>query len=94
MTCLTEENDLVTEFGDTFDSYMRDAKNGKSVDKFIRSVKDSVRYFQELEANSGLAGNLRFADVSNDQLQELQNYMRNLNQVSKSLFKVYGNEIR
>ena len=94
MTCLTEENDLVTEFGDTFDSYMRDAKNGKSVDKFIRSVKDSVRYFQELEANSGLAGNLRFADVSNDQLQELQNYMRNFNQVSKSLFKVYGNEIR
>lgn len=29
MTCLTEENDLVTG-GDTFDSYMRDAKNGKS----------------------------------------------------------------
>lgn len=94
MGCLTEENDLVTEFGDTFDSYMRDAKNGESVDRFIRSVKDSVNYFQELETNGGLAGSLRFADVSNEQLQELRTYMRDLNQVSKDLFKVYGNEIR
>ena len=94
MNCLTEENDLITEFGDTYDSYMRDARNGESVDKFIRSVKNSVKYFQELETNSGLAGNLRFADVSNEQLQELQTYMRDLNQVSKELFKVYGNEIR
>ena len=53
-----------------------------------------MKYFQELETNSGLAGNLRFADVSNEQLQELQTYMRDLNQVSKELFRVYGNEIR
>ena len=94
MKCLIKENDLITEFGDTYDSYMRDARNGESVDKFIRSVKNSVKYFQELETNSGLAGNLRFADVSNEQLQELQTYMRDLNQVSKELFRVYGNEIR
>ena len=93
MKGLTEENDLITEFGDVYDTYLRDAKNGESVEKFINSVKKSVQEFQRIKNDGGLAGKLRFTDLSNAQLQELQTYMRDLNQVSKELFKQYGNEV-
>ena len=93
MKGLTEENDLITEFGDVYDTYLRDAKNGESVEKFINSVKKSVQEFQRIKNDGGLAGKLRFTDFSNAQLQELQTYMRDLNQVSKELFKQYGNEV-
>ena len=79
MKGLTEENDLITEFGDVYDTYLRDAKNGESVEKFINSVKKSVQEFQRIKNDGGLAGKLRFTDFSNAQLQELQTYMRDLN---------------
>ena len=94
MHCLSEEAETINEFGDTFDAYIRDAKNGESAEKFIESIKKSVKYYQDLNNNSGLIGNLRFADMNNDQLRELQVYMRDLNQLSKELFNKYGNELK
>lgn len=94
MTQLTEANDNISQFGDTYDTYMRDAKNGESVEKFIKSIKDSVKYYEDLNNNGGLAGTLRYGEISNEQLKQLQTYMRKLDGLCKDLFNKYGNEIR
>jgi translation initiation factor 2 alpha subunit (eIF-2alpha) len=92
MTQLTEANDNISQFGDTYDTYMRDAKNGESVEKFIKSIKDSVKYYEDLNNNGGLAGTLRYGEISNEQIKELQDYMRHLNILSKELFNKYAEE--
>lgn len=92
MTQLTEANDNISEFGDTYDTYMRDAKNGESVEKFIKSIKDSVKYYEDLNNNGGLAGTLRYGEISSEQIKELQDYMRHLNILSKELFNKYAEE--
>lgn len=93
MTQLTEANDNISQFGDTYDTYMRDAKNGESVEKFIKSIKDSVKYYEDLNNNGGLAGTLRYGEISSEQLKQLQAYMRKLDGLCKDLFNKYGNEI-
>lgn len=92
MTQLTEATDNISQFGDTYDTYMRDAQNGESAEKFIKSIKDSVHYYQELNNNGGLAGNLRYGEMNDSQIKELQDYMRQLNILSKELFNTYAEE--
>ena len=46
MTQLTEANDNISQFGDTYDTYMG-CQNGESVEKFIKSIKDSVKYYED-----------------------------------------------
>ncbi|CAJ1227966.1 hypothetical protein LZY01_00020 [Levilactobacillus zymae] len=94
MQSLTDENETIEAFGDTYDTYMRNARNSESVDKFIRNIKQSVKYYHDLNEDGGLIGSLRYNEVSEDQLKELQKYMRNLSQLSKELFSKYGDEIR
>lgn len=94
MQTLTEENETVEALGDTFDTYMRNARNSESVEKFIRNIKQNVKYYHDLNEDGGLIGSLRYNEVSEDQLKELQKYMRDLNQLSKELFTKYGDEIR
>ena len=94
MQSLTDENETVESLGDTFDTYMRNARNSESVDKFIRNIKQNVKYYHDLNEDGGLIGSLRYNEVSEDQLKELQKYMRDLNQLSKELFSKYGDEIR
>ena len=94
MQSLTDENETVEALGDTFDTYMRNARNSESVDKFIRNIKQNVKYYHDLNEDGGLIGSLRYNEVSEDQLKELQKYMRDLNQLSKELFSKYGDEIR
>lgn len=94
MQSLTDENEIVEELGDTFDTYMRNARNSESVDKFIRNIKQNVKYYHDLNEDGGLIGSLRYNEVSDEQLKELQKYMRDLNQLSKELFGKYGAEIR
>ena len=94
MQTLTDENETVEALGDTFDTYMRNARNSESVEKFIRNIKQNVKYYHDLNEDGGLIGSLRYNEVSEDQLKELQKYMRDLNQLSKELFTKYGDEIR
>ena len=94
MQSLTDENETVEALGDTFDTYMRNASNSESVDKFIRNIKQNVKYYHDLNEDGGLIGSLRYNEISEDQLKELQKYMRDLNQLSKELFSKYGDEIR
>lgn len=94
MQSLTDENESVEALGDVFDTYMRNARNSESVEKFIRNIKQNVKYYHDLNEDGGLIGSLRYNEVSEDQLKELQKYMRDLNQLSKELFSKYGDEIR
>ena len=91
---LTNQNEIIAEFGDTYNTYMLAAKNGESVEKFIKSIRDGVKVFQDLNADNGLSGSLRYNEVSQQQLKELQKYMRDLNIVSKELFEKYGREVQ
>lgn len=43
MQSLTGENETVEALGDMFDTYMRNARNSDSVDKFIRNIKQNVK---------------------------------------------------
>lgn len=93
MQSLTDENETVEAIGEVFDTYMRNARNSESVDKFIRSIKKNVKYYHDLNEDGGLIGNLRYNEVSKDQLNELRTYMRDLHYLSKELFDKYGKEI-
>lgn len=94
MQSLTDENETVEVLGNTFDTYMRNTRNSESVDKFIRNIKQNVKYYHDLNEDGGLIGSLCYNEVSEDQLKELQKYMRDLNQLSNELFSKYGDEIR
>ena len=94
MQSLTDENDTVEALGETFDTYMRNARNSESIEKFIRNIKQNVNYYHDLNEDGGLIGSLRYNEVSEDQIKELQRYMRDLNQLSKELFEKYGAELR
>lgn len=93
MQSLTDENETVEAIGEVFDTYMRNARNSESVDKFIRSIKKNVKYYHDLNEDDGLIGSLRYNEVSKDQLNELRTYMRDLHYLSKELFDKYGKEI-
>ena len=93
MQSLTDENETVEAIGEVFDTYMRNARNSESVDKFIRSIKKNVKYYHDLNEDGGLIGSLRYNEVSKDQLNELRTYMRDLHYLSKELFDKYGKEI-
>lgn len=93
MQSLTNENETVEAIGEVFDTYMRNARNSESVDKFIRSIKKNVKYYHDLNEDGGLIGSLRYNEVSKDQLNELRTYMRDLHYLSKELFDKYGKEI-
>ena len=93
MQSLTDENETVGAIGEVFDTYMRNARNSESVDKFIRSIKKNVKYYHDLNEDGGLIGSLRYNEVSKDQLNELRTYMRDLHYLSKELFDKYGKEI-
>ena len=93
MQSLTDENETVEVIGEVFDTYMRNARNSESVDKFIRSIKKNVKYYHDLNEDGGLIGSLRYNEVSKDQLNELRTYMRDLHYLSKELFDKYGKEI-
>lgn len=93
MQSLTDENETVEAIGEVFDTYMRNARNSESVDKFIRSIKKNVKYYHDLNEDGGLIGSLRYNEVSKDQLNELRTYMRDLHYLSKELFDKYGEEI-
>lgn len=93
MQSLTDENETVEAIGEVFDTYMQNARNSESVDKFIRSIKKNVKYYHDLNEDGGLIGSLRYNEVSKDQLNELRTYMRDLHYLSKELFDKYGKEI-
>lgn len=94
MQSLTDEDETIEALGYTFDTYMRNARNSESVDKFIRNIKQDVMYYHDLNKDGGLIGSLRYNEISDAQLRELQKYMRDLNQLSKELFNKYGDEIK
>lgn len=94
MESLTDEHETVEALGDTFDTYMRNAHNSESVGKFIHNIKQNVKYYSDLNEDGGLIGSLKYNDVSKGQLKDLQQYMRDLNQLSRELFSKYGDEIK
>ena len=57
-------------------------------------VKDIVKEIRTINDNNGLTGSLRYNEVSNSQLKELQSYMRDLSLTSKELFEKYGSEVQ
>lgn len=89
---LIQEDDKISEFGENYNTHIRAAKNGESVEKFIKSIRDNVKVFQDLNERNGLSGNLHYNEVSTKQLKKLQRYMRDLNIASKELFEKYGKE--
>lgn len=90
---LIQEDDLINEFGRTYKQYLRAAKNSESVEKFIKRIGDNVTEYQEILNDNGLSGSLRYNEITNDQLNQLRDYMRQLNFISNELFEIYGDEI-
>ena len=91
---LANENDLIKKFGESYDAHMHAAKSGESIDKFIKNIRDDVNYYRGLNDSNGLAGTLRYNEITESQLKELQKCMRDLTLLSKELFDKYGNEVK
>lgn len=89
---LTESKETVENVGDVYQNNMSSAQNGKSVEEFLKSVKKSERFLNDLNKNGGLVGNVNYKSFSDDQIKQLQNHMRQINLLSEELFTKYAEE--
>lgn len=89
---LIESKETVENVGNVYQDNMSSAQNGKSVDDFLKSVKKSERFLEDLNKNGGLVGNVNYKSFSVDQIKQLQNHMRQINLLSEELFNKYAEE--
>ncbi|CAI2629530.1 hypothetical protein AKUH4B410M_10900 [Apilactobacillus kunkeei] len=89
---LTESKETVENVGNVYQDNISSAQNGKSVDDFLKSVKKSERFLEDLNKNGGLVGNVNYKSFSADQIKQLQNHMRQINLLSEELFNKYAEE--
>lgn len=89
---LTKSKETVENVGDVYQNNMSSAQNGKSVEEFLKSVKKSERFLDDLNKNGGLVGNVNYKSFSDDQIKQLQNHMRQINLLSEELFTKYAEE--
>lgn len=66
---------------------------GKNVESFILNVKETLNTLKDMQKGDGLTGNLNFANFSKDQINEIREYLIQINLVSRELIDIYEDEI-
>ena len=66
---------------------------GKNIDSFIGDVKETLNSLKDMQKGEGLTGNLNFNNFSKDQINEIREYLIQINLISRELIEIYDNEI-
>lgn len=66
---------------------------GKNVGSFILNVKETLNTLKDMQKGDGLTGNLNFSNFSKDQINEIREYLIQINLVSRELIDIYEDEI-
>lgn len=66
---------------------------GKNINSFISEVKDILDSLKDMQKGDGLTGNLNFNNFSKDQINEIREYLIQINLISRELIEIYEDEI-
>jgi hypothetical protein len=66
---------------------------GKNIDSFISEVKETLNSLKDMQKGDGLTGNLNFNNFSKDQINEIREYLIQINLISRELIEIYDDEI-
>jgi len=66
---------------------------GKNIDSFINDIKETLNSLKDMQKGDGLSGNLNFNNFSKDQINEIREYLIQINLISKELIEIYDDEI-
>lgn len=80
---------ISSEFIQTMNKHNR----GKNVEAFIGDIKETLNVLKDLEKGDGLTGHLNFNNFSKDQINEIREYLIQINLLSKELIGIYDDEI-
>ena len=78
-----------SEFIQTMNKHNR----GKNIDSFIGDIKETLNVLKDMEKGDGLIGHLNFNNFSKDQINEIREYLIQINLASKELIGIYDDEI-
>lgn len=65
----------------------------KNVDSFISNIKETLNSLKDMQKGDGLTGNLNFNNFSKDQINEIREYLIQINLISRELIEIYDDEI-
>lgn len=66
---------------------------GKNVESFILNIKETLNTLKDMQKGDGLTGNLNFTNFSKDQINEIREYLIQINLASRELIEIYEDEI-
>lgn len=81
------------EINSEFVRTMNRQNRGRNVDSFIGDVKETLNSLKDLQKGDGLTGNLNFNNFSKDQVNEIREYLIQINLISRELIEIYDDEI-
>lgn len=80
---------ISSEFIQTMNKHNR----GKNIESFIGDIKETLNVLKDMEKGDGLTGHLNFNNFSKDQINEIRDYLIQINLTSKELIGIYDDEI-
>ena len=80
---------ISSEFIQTMNKHNR----GKNIESFIGDIKETLNVLKDMEKGDGLTGHLNFNNFSKDQINEIREYLIQINLLSKELIGIYDDEI-
>lgn len=80
---------ISSEFIQTMNKHNR----GKNIESFIGDIKETLNVLKDMEKGDGLTGHLNFNNFSRDQINEIREYLIQINLLSKELIGIYDDEI-
>ncbi|MCY8622116.1 hypothetical protein MOD57_03025 [Bacillus spizizenii] len=72
---------------------MNKHNRGKNIESFIGDIKETLNVLKDMEKGGGLTGHLNFNNFSKDQINEIREYLIQINLISKELIGIYDDEI-
>ncbi|MFP7359107.1 hypothetical protein SFB93_10020 [Kurthia gibsonii] len=66
---------------------------GKNVESFMLNIKETLNTLKDMQKGDGLTGNLNFTNFSKDQINEIREYLIQINLSSRELIEIYEDEI-
>lgn len=85
----SEIREISSEYNQTVNRNNR----GRNVESFIGDVNEALNTLIDMEKGDGLIGNLNWNNFSNDQLNEIRDFLIKINVTSKELIEIYEEEL-
>lgn len=89
---LTQVQNQLEEFDDTYQEYIDAAKQENNIESFIKDIKKISKQLKEIKNQGGLRGTLQFNQLTSSDKRKLLEEMREIVMNSEEIFEGYRNE--